>query len=192
MSGSVSDRLIDNATRFESLFKLSQGSGNKAILGRLTDRECSWRAPESESRRLQYVWSMAKNLRSEWMMRSRKGERSCSRSSKGMARLVGPFPLGRSKSSALLRSRNGRHFSRQTFLNCFVVIVSGTMVRCFMNPAFRAKRSRDAIKSELSQPISGVRKRMSFVDPVYRLCNAGILHTELTQEQCKRSMGAST
>ena len=114
------------------------------------------------------------------MMKSHRVERSCSTSSRGMARLVGPLPLGRSISSALLRSRNGRHFSRQTNLKSSVAIVSGPMVRCSINPMFRAKRSGDATKSELSQPISGVRKRISFIDPLYSFFNAGILHVELT------------
>ena len=126
------------------------------------------------------------------MMKSHRAERSCLTSSRGMARLVGPFPLDRSKSSALLRSRNGRHFSRQIYLKSSAASVSGPMVRCSINPMFRAKRSRDATKSELSQPIAGVRKRISFIDPLYSFFNAGILHVELTQEQCNRSIGAST
>ena len=124
-------------------------------------------------------------------MRSEKGERSCSTSLKGMARLVGPFPLGRSNSSALLRSRNRRNFSRWKYLESST-IVSGAMVRCFTNPMFRAKRSRDATKSELSQPISGVRKRMSFIEPLYNFCKANVFHVELTQAHCKRSTGVST
>lgn len=47
-------------------------------------------------------------------------------------------------------------------------------------------------EKRVEQPISGVRKRMSFIEPLYSFCKAGKLHTELTQEQCKRSIGAST
>ena len=104
---------------------------------------------------------------------------------------------GQARGSAAKARRFCGHVTGDTFLMhqhslSSLTIVSGAMVRCLMNPIFRVKRSLDATKSELSQPISGVRKRMSLIEPLYSFCKAGVLHTELIQAHCKRSTGAST